>query len=296
MGRRFEGAEVRESGELICGSLRLPLGKRTLVMGVLNLTPDSFSGDGIAGDWEAAVLQGRRLVAEGADILDIGGESTRPKSLPITEEEELARVLPVVEHLTRELDCPISVDTSKATVAELALQAGAHIINDITALRGDPAMAGVVASYKVPLVLMHMKGTPRDMQINPVYDDVVDEVGAFLQGQVERAVEAGIDRSQIIVDPGIGFGKTGEHNLEILRRLEELKALGQPLLVGTSRKSFVGRILGGLPAQERVWGTAATVSLSIAKGADIVRVHDVAAMVQVARVADAVVRGWNPSD
>jgi dihydropteroate synthase len=278
---------------LRCGPYQLELGRRTLIMGVLNVTPDSFSGDGLAGDLEEAVARGRRLVAAGADIIDIGAESTRPGSEPVPEDEELRRIVPVVNGLAGELGRPLSIDTYKAVVAEECLKAGAHIINDISGLGMDPGMAQVVARYQAPLVLMHIKGTPRDMQLNPTYDDVVAEVAAFLQERVEVAVAAGLDRSRIIVDPGIGFGKTAQHNLELLRRLGELKALNLPLLVGTSRKAFIGRILDGAPANERAWGTAATVAIAIANGADLIRVHDVAEMAQVARVTDAVVRGWS---
>ena len=280
------------------GRHTLPIGKRTLVMGILNVTPDSFSGDSLGDDVDAAIQQARRMKMEGADILDIGGQSTRPGSDPVPEEEELHRVLPVVERLVGPdgVDLPISVDTSRAGVAEASLKAGAHIINDITGLRDDPEIADVVARHNAALVLMHIQGTPRDMQHSPYYDDLLGEVIAYLREGIEKSVSAGVPRSRIWVDPGIGFGKTLYHNLEILRRLSEMKTLGCAILIGTSRKSFIGRILardrGGElpPPQERVTGTGATVAISIANGASVVRVHDVAPAVEVARITDAIVR------
>jgi dihydropteroate synthase len=200
--------------------------------------------------------------------------------------------VPVIERLARELAVPISVDTYKAKVARSALEAGAHVVNDITGLQGEPEMAAVAAEFGAPVVAMHMQGRPRTMQLNPTYRDVVGEVAAFLARSVEVAMRAGVPRSQVVIDPGIGFGKALQHNLELLRRLGDLKALGQPVLVGTSRKAFIGRILGGLPPQERVEGTGATVALAIAAGADIVRVHDVGPLVRTVRVADAIVRGY----
>ncbi|HBT46263.1 MAG TPA: dihydropteroate synthase [Peptococcaceae bacterium] len=259
-------------------------------MGILNVTPDSFSDGGLYFDLEKAVARAREMAAAGADIIDIGGESTRPGADPLPLEEELRRVIPVVDRLSRELSVPLSVDTYKAEVARAALEHGATIINDISGLRADPEMARVVARFGCPVVVMHIKGTPKNMQDNPTYEDVIGEVKDYLRRGVEMAVAAGLAREKVIVDPGIGFGKNLEHNLEILRRLEEFKDLGQPLLVGTSRKSFIGRILD-LEPRERVWGTAATVALSIARGADIVRVHDVREMKQVVRVTDAIVRG-----
>jgi dihydropteroate synthase len=276
---------------LECRGVRLPLGQRTLVMGILNVTPDSFSGDGITDDVEAVIAHARTLVAQGADILDVGGESTRPGADEAPVEEELRRVEPVVRRLAAESLAPISIDTAKAAVAEAALAAGAHIVNDITGLRADPMMAEVAARAGAGVVAMHILGRPRTMQHAPVYKDVLLEVAEFLAGSVELAIAAGVRRDRIVVDPGIGFGKTLEHNLEILRRLAELCALGQPVLIGTSRKAFIGRLLGGAPPSERVEGTGATVALAIAAGADIVRVHDVAPAVKVARVADAIVRG-----
>lgn len=268
----------------------LELGKRTYIMGIVNVTPDSFSDGGQHTTVQAAVDHARRLVDEGADIIDIGGESTRPGAQSVPVEEELERVIPVVERLAPRIPVPISVDTYKAEVAEAALASGAHMINDISALRLDTRLGEVVARAGVPVVLMHMKGLPRNMQENPQYDSVIGEILGFLRDAVARAESCGIPREKIIIDPGIGFGKTVEHNLEILRRLGEFRSLGLPILVGTSRKSLIGKVLN-LPVDQRLEGTAATVALAIASGADIVRVHDVRYMARVARMADAIVRG-----
>jgi dihydropteroate synthase len=260
---------------------------RTLVMGVINVTPDSFSDGGLFSDAEAAVEHALRLVEEGADILDVGGESTRPGSDFISLDEELSRVMPVVEGLADSSEAPLSIDTTKAEVARRALDAGCVMVNDISAMRLDEEMLPLVVERGVPFCLMHMQGMPKDMQAEPHYDDVVGEISRFLRERAEAAEEAGADPAKIIVDPGIGFGKTLQHNLEILRRLDELKSLGYPLLLGPSRKSFIGRILE-LDVDERVEGTAASVALGIDHGADIIRVHDVKEMVRVARVADAI--------
>jgi len=268
-------------------------GKRTLVMGIINLTDDSFSGDGIGREPEAAARLAREMAEAGADLLDLGAESTRPGAEPVDGEDEINRLLPCLEAVLAATDLPISVDTYKPHVARSALGAGASIINDITAL-SNPDMAALAAEWQAPVILMHMQGTPKTMQQAPHYDDLLGEVFAFLARALQRAVAAGIPDSQVILDPGFGFGKTLDHNLELLRRLAELRSLGCPLLVGTSRKSTIGTLLGGLPPQQRVEGTAATVALAIANGADIVRVHDVREMVRVARVTDAVVRGWRP--
>lgn len=266
-----------------CGNLELRWGERTYVMGIVNVTPDSFSGDGLGYNVEQAVEQARRFVAEGADIVDVGGESTRPGSAPVPEDEELRRVLPVLEALAGKLTVPISIDTYKSEVARRALEAGAVMLNDVWGLKEDPRLAELAAGRGVPIVLMHnQRGTE--------YRDLMAEVLASLRWSVERAVAAGVPRENIIVDPGIGFGKTLEHNLEIMHRLGELKALGQPILLGTSRKSLIGRVLD-LPPEERMEGTAATVALGIAAGVDIVRVHDVKQMVRVCRMSDAIVRG-----
>lgn len=256
-------------------------------MGIINVTPDSFSGDGIV-DSDDAVAKAWKFVEDGADIIDIGGESTRPGSQPVSVDEEMRRVLPVIEKLrTQNFPLPISIDTYKPEVAKRALEAGACIVNDIFGLR-QPGMLELVAEFKPAVVIMHMQGTPQTMQLNPTYTDCVREIAEFLREQAEKAMAAGLPRERIIVDPGIGFGKTVEHNLEILRRLREIKALGFPVLIGTSRKSFIGKVLGIEVPAERVWGTAATIAIAIANGADIVRVHDVREMAQVARMTDAI--------
>ncbi|MFA0781891.1 dihydropteroate synthase [Fervidibacter sacchari] len=270
-----------------CERHELLLGQRTIVMGILNVTPDSFSGDGVV-DTDAAVARAWKFVEEGADILDIGGESTRPGSQPVPADEEMRRVLPVIERLmAQNFPLPISVDTYKPEVAKRALETGACIVNDIYGLR-QTGMLELVADFQPAVVIMHMQGTPQTMQLNPTYTDCVREIRDFLREQAEKAIAVGLPKEKIIVDPGIGFGKTVEHNLEILRRLSEIKALGYPVLIGTSRKSFIGKVLGIEVPAERVWGTAATVAIAIANGADIVRVHDVREMVQVARMTDAV--------
>ena len=284
---------ARPTPAVRCGDGVLEFGRRTLVMGIINVTPDSFSGDGAWPEAEIAIECAREAVRHGADILDIGGESTRPGAEPVSLTEELRRTLPVVEAAAG-LGVPVSIDTSKAEVARAALGAGAAIINDVTALRGDPEMARVAAEAGCPVVLMHMLGRPRTMQDNPQYGDVVAEVYAFLADRIEAAIAAGIAETQIIVDPGFGFGKRLGHNLELLRRLRELRSLGRPILAGTSRKAMIGAVLG-LPADQRLAGTAATVACAIQNGADLVRVHDVEAMTQVARLADAICRpGWTP--
>jgi dihydropteroate synthase len=256
------------------------------LMGVVNVTPDSFSDGGLYLDPEAAIAHGRELVGAGAEILDVGGESTRPGAEPVDAEEELRRVVPVIAGL-RDLDCEVSVDTSKAAVAAAALAAGATIVNDVTALRGDAEMAALCAERGCGVVLMHMLGEPRTMQDEPRYGDVVAEVRDFLAERLATAVAAGIDEALIWLDPGIGFGKTVAHNAELLRRLGELRELGRPLVVGTSRKSFIGR-LDGSPAGGRLGGTIASSVLAVAEGADVLRVHDVAEMRQALAVTAAV--------
>jgi dihydropteroate synthase len=273
--------------------LRLPsrtlvLGKRTLIMGVLNVTPDSFSDGGLFHDPDAAVARALELQSAGADILDIGGESTRPGSEPVSARQQLSRILPVLEKLRGKLTIPVSVDTSSAEVADAAIAAGAEILNDVTALRGDPRLAEVAARRKLPVILMHMRGEPRTMQKKTFARDVLKDVVGVLRASVKAARRAGIAKSQIVLDPGIGFGKSYAQDYELIARLPEISRLGFPLLVGTSRKKFIGRVLGGRPADQRVYGTAATVTASILGGAHIVRVHDVAEMVQVVRVSDAV--------
>ena len=269
-------------------SRALLLGKRTLVMGVLNVTPDSFSDGGLFLDARRAVARALEIERAGADILDVGGESTRPGARPVSAEIELRRIIPVLEKLRGRIKIPISIDTSKAEVAEAAAAAGAQILNDVTALRGNPRIADVARRCKLPVVLMHMRGEPRTMQNGPFARDVMRDVTAGLRRTVARARRAGIPKSQIILDPGIGFGKTFEQNFELLARLPELARLGFPLLVGVSRKKLISEALGGVAASERRWGTAAAVAASILGGAHIVRVHDVAEMVQVARLADAI--------
>ena len=281
---------------MIIAGKSFPFGPRTYVMGVINVTPDSFSGDGLAGDVEAAVEQAARFVDAGVDFFDVGGESTRPGAAPVPVAAEMQRTIPVIQRLHTEFSCPISIDTAHAATAQAALEAGAHLVNDITGLQGDPDMAGVVAAFERPVILMHIQGTPRTMQQQPAYDDVVEDIRASLEESIARATAAGIDRDRIIIDPGIGFGKTLAHNLQILRRLGEFRTLHCPLLIGTSRKSFIGQILDR-PVRERMEGTAASVAVAIAHGADIVRVHEVPEMVRVVRVADAIVRGtWEKKE
>ena len=272
---------------------KLVLGKRTLVMGVLNVTPDSFSDGGKFYAEESAIEHALAMERAGADLLDIGAESTRPGSAGISAEEEWKRLLPIFGGLCRLLKIPISIDTQKAEIAEAALEAGAQIINDISGLKSDPRIANVAAERRVPLILMHMRGDPRTMQKGPFARDVIKDVTQGLRASIAKARKAGVANSQIILDPGIGFGKNFAQNYELLRKLPLLARLGYPLLVGTSRKGFLGATLARdgqpAPAEERIWGTAATVTASILHGAHIVRVHDVAEMVQVARVADCVV-------
>jgi dihydropteroate synthase len=273
--------------------LRLPsrtimLGEHTLVMGILNVTPDSFSDGGHYLDADAAVARAIAMEAAGADIIDIGGESTRPGSSGISVREEMRRVLPVIEKLRGEIHISISVDTSKAEVAEAAAAVGAEILNDVTGLRNDPRIAEVAQRRRLGLILMHMRGTPKTMQKSSFARDVMRDVTLGLRGSVAVALKMGVDKSQIVVDPGIGFGKSHEQNCEIIRRVPELAKLGFPLLLGSSRKSFLATALKQNSANDRIWGTAATVAASILQGAHIVRVHDVAEMVQVARVTDVV--------
>lgn len=281
---------LRRDYKIKCRGTFLDLGSRTCIMGILNATPDSFSDGGLYSDPARALVHAREMVAAGAEILDIGGESTRPGARPLSEEEELRRIIPLIERISAEVAVPVSVDTYKATVAKRALQAGASIVNDISGLRFSPDMAKVVADAGAAVVIMHIKGTPRDMQQNPVYDDVVADVLSYLGEGIEIARRAGIDREQVLVDPGIGFGKTLDHNLAILNRLEEFRVLGRPIVLGTSRKKFIGTVLDIAQPDQRIDGTAATVALGIERGASVVRVHDVARMTQVARMTDAIVK------
>lgn len=280
---------------LACGPYTLTLGQCTRIMGVVNVTPDSFSDGGHFFTTDRAFDQAMRLVEEGADILDIGGESTRPFSDPVDESQEMDRVLPVIEALARRIPVPISIDTTKASVARQAVAAGATIINDISALRMDPLMAETAAECKVPLILMHMKGSPKTMQVAPVYDDLINEISAFLATAMGRAIEAGVDRTNIILDPGIGFGKTIAHNLTILRDLEQFSSLNAPLLVGPSRKMFIRQLLKKPDEKdmdplslEVARGTQAAVAAAAMNGAHIVRVHDVAHSRATLAIIDAI--------
>jgi dihydropteroate synthase len=264
-------------------------------MGVVNITPDSFSDGGRFFDHQAALDQARALAAAGADILDIGGESTRPAADPVPLEEELRRVVPVIETLGRELDLPISIDTYKAPVARAALAAGASLINDISALRFDPQMAPLAAAQQVPVVLMHMQGTPKDMQVNPHYGDLLGEIKAFFRERLEYAVSRGIPRELVILDPGIGFGKTWRHNLEILNHLDAFLDLGCPLLVGPSRKAFIGQILGLPNGEVRDIGTLAALGMAVLRGARLLRTHNAAYARQFLAVLRAIMSGELPS-
>lgn len=266
------------------GKITYDLARRTHVMGILNVTPDSFSDGGKFLNHQAAVEHALRMVGEGADFIDVGGESSRPGSDPISIEEEIRRTAPVIESIASRVSVPISIDTYKSEVARRALEAGATIVNDISAMTMDEHMSEVVARHKATVILMHMKGTPKTMQSDPSYTDVVDEVKEYLAGRIKVARSFGIE--QIVVDPGIGFGKTLQHNLELMKKLRVFRELGVPVLVGPSRKSFIGTILN-LPIEERLEGTAAAVSACVLNGAHIVRVHDVRAMMRVAKVADA---------
>ncbi len=311
------------SSTLEIGKHTFEWGARTYVMGILNVTPDSFSGDGllspsppsplpvgeggggrVVGGEVAALEQAREFLAAGADILDVGGESTRPGSAPVSADEELARVLPVVRSLSKRFpDALISIDTYKATVAEEAFKAGAHILNDVWALRADPNLAAVAAKHTAPVVLMHNRSNPANVQvreqlgnayIGAEYDNLIEDVKRELLESVEIARKAGVKESRIILDPGIGFGKTREHNLELINRLDEIRSLGFPVLLGPSRKSFIGYTLD-LPPGQRVEGTAAAVAVGITRGADIVRVHDVVPISRVVKMTDAIVRSKQPA-
>jgi dihydropteroate synthase len=274
--------------KLVWRNYCLDFSQKTYIMGILNVTPDSFSDGGQYFDKSAAIKRAIQMVEDGADIIDIGGESTRPGSQPLAIEEELRRTLPVIEALTKEINAPISIDTYKSEVAKRALDAGAAMVNDISGLRFDPEMPKVVSAYKVPVVIMHIKGTPKDMQKNPVYEALIPEIMDYLRESIKSAKESGIAEDMIIIDPGIGFGKTFEHNLEIIHNLYNFTLLEKPVLVGLSRKAFIGKILGDVPAGERLEGTASAIAISIINGANIIRVHDVKEMAKVAKVANAV--------
>jgi dihydropteroate synthase len=282
----------RETRLLDIRGRHFDLGPRTWLMGVVNVTPDSFSDGGLYLETDKAVARGLELAFEGADIIDVGGESTRPGSRPTPEDEELERVVPVVRALRKKTEALLSVDTTKAAVARAALDAGADIVNDTSALRADPAMTALVARSGAGLILMHMQGTPLTMQEAPRYDDLIGEIGAFLAERMRAAVAAGIPAERLIVDPGIGFGKTYEHNLELLRRQEVFQALGRPVLVGVSRKAFLGVILD-LPPTRRLEGTIAAAVLAVERGAHILRVHDVGPVARAVRTAEAILGDGN---
>ncbi len=270
-----------------CGKV-LDLSAGPVIMGILNVTPDSFSDGGKFLNPDEAVAQGLKMIAEGAGIIDIGGESTRPGAEPVSDEGQIERVVPVIQDLRRQTETPISIDTTSSKVAQTALEAGAAIINDISALRFDGQMAKLAAREGVPVILMHIQGKPRTMQTNPTYKDVVQDVKAFLNERIEYAVAAGIKRSQIVIDPGFGFGKTLEHNLQLFRHISEFLKLNVPVLAGPSRKSFIGKILNITNPSDRIFGTAAAVAWCVAAGVHIVRVHNVREMAQVARIITAI--------
>jgi len=273
---------------LQCGNKTFDLSRRSHIMGILNITPDSFSDGGEFYDTERAIERGIQMVEEGADIIDIGAESTRPGAEPLPADVELKRFIPVLKGLLQRVDVPISIDTYKSVVAEAALKAGAHLINDISGLRFDPRMKEVVAKYQVPVVMMHIKGEPRNMQQNPHYDDVIGEIYNYFAEGIRSAEAAGIDKHKIIIDPGIGFGKRLQDNYEIIRRLSEFQDLGCPILIGPSRKSFIGSVLA-LPPDQRLEGTLAAVAIAIQNGAHLVRVHDVKQVWRACRIADVLV-------
>lgn len=274
--------------KLCFNSFQFDFMTKTYIMGVINVTPDSFFDGGKYFSTEKAVAHGLSLIEKGADILDIGGESTRPGALPVSTDEELKRVIPVIEEISKRAKIPISIDTYKAKVAEEAINAGASIINDISGLNFDPQMPSVAAKYKTPVIIMHIKGTPQDMQKNPHYDALIPEIIEYLRAAIIKAKETGVEEDKIIIDPGIGFGKLPEHNLEIIKNLKEFNLLNKPILIGVSRKSFIGKILNDAPPEHRLEGTAAAVAVSIINGANIVRVHDVDYMYKVVKVVDAI--------
>ena len=278
---------IRKKYEWSWDRHHLSFGERTLIMGVINVTPDSFSDGGLFYGREQAIAQGEALAAEGADILDIGGESTRPFSQPLAAGEELNRIIPVIRELAKKVRIPISVDTYKAEVAEAALDAGAALVNDISALRWDPAMTEVLRNHGVPVILMHMQGTPQDMQSQPHYGDLLEEVHSFFEERLIWAQQRGLDRDRVMIDPGIGFGKTREHNILLIKRLDFFSDLDCPVLIGTSRKSFIGKLTGQHIPGEREWGTAATTALAAWMGAHMIRVHRVDSNRQVLQVVDA---------
>ncbi len=276
--------------KLIWKKHNLALSERTHVMGILNVTPDSFSDGGFFFDKEAAIEHALQMQEDGADIIDIGGESTRPGAQKVSAKEEIKRVVPIIKALSGNIKLPISIDTYKSEVAKAAIDAGASIVNDISGLRFDNKMPKLVAKHKIPVIMMHIKGTPKNMQKNPSYKALIPEIIDYLAGSIKIARDAGIADDMMIIDPGIGFGKTFDQNLEIIDRLNEFIGFEKPILIGPSRKAFIGKILGDLPAGERVEGTASAVAIGISNGANIIRVHDVKEMVRVAKIADAVKR------
>lgn len=279
----------KEAPKAKFGDFELSFEKRTHIMGVLNVTPDSFSDGGRYLETDDAIRRAYEMIHEGADIIDIGGQSSRSGAAIVPEKEEIGRVIPVIEKLAGRINIPISIDTSNHKVADMALKSGAVIINDISGLKDDK-MAEVAAKHKAGVVIMHMQGTPQDMQISPKYDNVVREILEYLTGKIEKAKNSGIDNDKIIIDPGIGFGKNVSHNLEILRSLKEFKTLGKPLLLGVSRKSFIGRILN-TGVDKRLYGTLAASVISVQNGANILRVHDIRAVKEAIQVVDAVKTG-----
>ena len=283
---------IREKNTSLITEIPYPGGKlslnRTLIMGVLNVTPDSFSDGGKFYEPEIAINHALQMLDEGADIIDIGGESTRPGAEPLPTDIELKRVIPIIQSIIKARpDAVISIDTYKSIVAEKSIKAGAKIVNDISGLSFDPEMKNVIREYKVPVVIMHIKGTPRNMQENPYYEDLMGELIQYFRERVNLAFEAGIRKNQIIIDPGIGFGKRVEDNYVLLNHIDELASLGYTVLVGPSRKSFIGKILN-LPPAERIWGTAAAVAIAVYKGVNIIRVHDVKEMIQVVKIAERI--------
>jgi len=276
---------TRPQDEICCRKFQ-----RTYVMGILNVTPDSFSDGGLFFDKERAVEHARKMAADGADIIDVGGESTRPGAAPVGIDEELDRVIPVIEAVSGSVDTAISIDTRNAKVAEEAIKAGAAIVNDVSGLRHDPQTAAIAARHNAAFIVMHMRGTPQDMQDAPHYDDLIGEIKASLRKSADIAKRAGVREDKIIIDPGIGFGKTVEHNLEILNRLGEFKVLGYPICIGTSRKSFIGKVLNKKDAAGRLLGTIATSVIAVVRGAKIIRVHDVREAVEAVTITDSVLR------
>jgi dihydropteroate synthase len=276
----------RQAYELEWNRFHLSLGKKTRIMGVLNVTPDSFSDGGLFFERDRAIAQGETLAAQGADLLDIGGESARPFSDPVSVDEEIQRIVPVIKTLVKRISIPISVDTYKADVARAALDAGASLVNDISALSFDPHLAQVIVDYQVPIILMHIQGTPRDMQVHPKYDHLLAEIHQFFVERIEVAQAQGIPLERILLDPGIGFGKTIDHNLTLIKRLDYFQDLNRPVVLGTSRKAFIGKLTSQEPL-DRDWGTAATLVVGVWQGAHMVRVHNAGAAKQVLAVADA---------